>query len=110
MFQSDQECIEFLKGLEVPLTELLDLLVVDGRLPHQRLLGKIYVNDQGLEKLLAEQQWWGRQYGKKRPDMLEECAKRRMPLQVDTPSSYDIITNIRKSASGRGSVDGSRVR
>jgi hypothetical protein len=42
--------------------------------------------------------------------MLEECAKRRMPLQVDTPSSYDIITNIRKSASGRGSVDGSRVR
>ena len=44
-----------MKGLEVPLTELLDLLVVDGRLPHQRLLGKIYVNDQGLEKLLAEQ-------------------------------------------------------
>ncbi len=65
MFETDQECIDFLKGLEVQLTELLDLLVVAGRLPHQRLLGKIYVNDQGLEKLQEEQEeqeWWERQF------------------------------------------------
>ena len=34
MFETDQECIDFLKGLEVQLTELLDLLVVAGRLPN----------------------------------------------------------------------------
>jgi hypothetical protein len=50
MFETDQECIDFLKGLEVQLTELLDLLVVAGRFPHQRLLGKIYVDDQALDE------------------------------------------------------------
>jgi len=40
----------------------LHLLVTARRIPHKRMLGRIYVDAQVLEKMEKEQEWWERQF------------------------------------------------